>query len=153
VPAITHSLKSTIKKHKTGAFVIAAVLGLVVTGGSIALYKFRNRSVAEPVTQHALWTAQITFSPGLDVFPSLSPDGKSVAYSSDKNGRFEIYIKQIKPGGGELQLTKDGKQNLHPSWSPDGQHIAYYAKDPGGIWLMSALGGAPKQLTEFGAKP
>ena len=34
-----------------------------------------------------------------------------------------------------------------------GQRIAYYAKNRGGIWLMSALGGTPKQLTEFGARP
>jgi Tol biopolymer transport system component len=75
-----------------------------------------------------LRTTQITFSPGLDGFPSLSPDAKSVVYSSDQNGSFEIYIKQLTPGGGELQLTKDGQENLQPSWSPDGQRIAYFKK-------------------------
>ena len=85
--------------------------------------------------------------------PLLTQDGKSVVYSSDQNGSFEIYIRQLTPGGGELQLTNDGKQNLQPSWSPDGQRIAYSSRVRGGIWLVSALGGAPRQLTEFGSSP
>ncbi len=154
VSTITHSLSAEIKRHKTGAILTATALVLVSILGAVALYKFLNQS--RPGTTEArqrLSTTQITFSPGLDGFPSLSPDGKSVAYSSDQNGSFEIYIKQLSPGGGELQLTNDGQQNSHPSWSPDGQRIAYYSRNRGGIWLVSALGGTPKQLTEFGAKP
>ncbi|HEV8371088.1 MAG TPA: protein kinase [Pyrinomonadaceae bacterium] len=153
VSTITHSVSSAIKRHKTGAILTAMVLALAIIAGSIALYKFRNRIGVETVTSQVLGTMQITFSPGVDAFPTLSPDGKFLAYSSDKNGNFEIYIRQLKPGGGELQLTNDGNQNLHPSWSPDGQRIAYYSKNRGGIWLVSTLGGAPKQLTEFGARP
>src|SRR5262249_60505088 len=60
---------------------------------------------------------------------------------------------QLTTGGGELQLTNDGKLNLQPSWSPDGQRIAYCSRGRRGIWLVSALGGAPRQLTEFGSNP
>ena len=35
-----------------------------------------------------------------------------MVYSSDLNGSFELYIKQLTPGGGELQLTNDGQQNF-----------------------------------------
>ena len=124
--------------------------------GVFGLYKFLNRSRSAPQASEkpqVLRTTQLTFSTALDQFPSLSPDGNSIAYCSDQNGSFEIYIKQLTPGGGELQLTNDGRQNFHPSWSPDGQRIAYYSKNRGGIWLVSALGGAPKQLTEFGSRP
>src|SRR5262249_14341172 len=38
-------------------------------------------------------------------------------------------------------------------WSPDGQRIAYYSRMGGGIWVVSALGGPPKQLSDFGARP
>jgi Tol biopolymer transport system component len=130
------------------------VIALLLTAGGIALYKLLNR--AEPQAAdapHVLKQTQVTFSSGLDVFPALSPDGRSVAYASDQNGNFEIYVKQLSSGGGELQLTNDGQQNLQPSWSPDGQRIAYYSKRRGGIWVMSALGGAPKQITETGASP
>lgn len=45
---------------------------------------------------------QVTASPGLDVYPSLSPDGSFVAYSSDQSGSFEIYVKSFTPGGREI---------------------------------------------------
>ena len=140
------------RPHKGRAFVVAAALVLLTTAASILLYKFLNRTQPEGAPQ-VFKTTQITFSSGFDVSPSLSPDGKSVAYSSDQNGSFEIYIKQLSAGGGELQLTNDGQQNLSPSWSPDGQSIAYHSKKRGGIWVTSALGGTPRQLTETGGEP
>ena len=154
VSTITHSLSAEIKRHKTGVFIVLAVIALLLSAGAIALYKFLNRTDAKMADwPHVLKQTQVTFSSGLDEFPALSPDGRSVAYASDQNGNFEIYIKQLSSGGGELQLTNDGQQNLQPSWSPDGQRIAYYSKKRGGIWVMSALGGTPKQITESGASP
>jgi len=153
VSTITHSLSAGIRRHKAGAILALTAVTIVTTVGVIALYKFLSKRTALSDTPQLLRTTQITFSPGLDGFPSLSPDAKSVVYSSDQNGSFEIYIKQITPGGGELQLTKDGQENLQPSWSPDGQRIAYISKNRGGIWVVSALGGVPKQLTEAGARP
>jgi serine/threonine protein kinase len=142
------------KHHTTRAVVIGVALVVLITTGVIALYKFVNRT--RPVAADApqvLKTTQVTFSPGFDGYPSLSPDGKSVAYSSDQNGKFEIYVKQLSEISGELQLTNDGQQNFQPSWSPDGQRIAYHSRRRGGVWVVPALGGAPKQLSEFGARP
>jgi Tol biopolymer transport system component len=76
-----------------------------------------------------------------------------LAYSSDKSGNFEIYVKQLTPGGGEIQLTSDGQQNIQPTWSPDDQHVAYYSIERGGIWVVPAMGGRPKQITSFGSSP
>jgi Tol biopolymer transport system component len=154
VSTITHSLSAEIKRHKTGAVVMITALVVAMTACIFGLYTLVNRSRPQIIdTPQVLTTSQITFSPGLDGFPSFSPDGKSVVYSSDQNGSFEIYIKQLTPGGGELQLTNDGLQNFHPSWSPDGQRIAYHSKKRGGIWIVSAIGGVPKQLAESGARP
>ncbi len=96
---------------------------------------------------------RLTTGPGLDVNPMFSPDGNVIAYSSGHSGSFEIYAKQLTPGGREIQLTFDGAQNFDPSWSPDGQHIAYYSMKRGGIWVIPALGGKAAQLTEFGSHP
>ncbi len=142
------------ERHKTGAILAAVVLGLLITTGGIALYKLLNRNGPQTAEiPRVLKTTQITFSSGLDVFPSLSPDGTSVTYASDQNGSFEIYVKQLSSAGGELQLTNDGQQNLQPSWSPDGQRIAYHSKKRGGIWVVSALGGVPRQIAETGTSP
>jgi len=97
--------------------------------------------------------SQVTFSAGLDIYPTFSPDGNSLAYCSDTSGKFEIYIRQLEPGGTELAVTSDGGQNVEPSWSPNGQWLAYHSKIKGGIWLVSALGGEPRRLTDFGARP
>lgn len=143
------------KRGRAGRLLTAVgVLVLLLNVITFLVYKFRNANQPEtPEALQVLKTSQITFSPGLDAFPALSPDGQSVAYSSNQNGSFEIYVKQLLPGGGELQITNDGEQNFQPAWSPDGQRIAYYSKTRGGIWVISALGGSPKQITEDGAKP
>src|SRR5215813_2074149 len=62
---------------------------------------------------------QVTTWPGLDVHPSISPDGNSIAYSSDHNGGFEIYVRPIADDGRENQITNDGQANFEPAWSPD----------------------------------
>ena len=100
-----------------------------------------------------LRSAQITTWTSLDLFPTLSPDGNSVAYSSDHNGKFEIYARGVMPGAKENQLTSDGQQNLQPSWSPDGKWIAYYSQLRRGIWLIPAGGGSPRQIVDFGSRP
>jgi len=96
---------------------------------------------------------QITTSSAADIFPSFSPDGATIAYSSNVSGRFEIYLKQLSPGGRVVQLTNDGGENLQPAWSPDGRTIAYYSQIKGGIWLMPALGGVARQVVGFGSGP
>ncbi len=139
---------------------LVAFATLIVTiAAIIGLYTFvtRQRMVGTPQTSsdtRVLSSAkQITTWSGLDAHPSLSPDGNAVAYSSDRNGQFEIYVKQLIPGGREIQLTTDGGNNFEPAWSPDGNLIAYASKGRGGVWVMPALGGTARQLTEFGSYP
>ena len=154
VSTAIHDPGVELKRYKIGVFISIALLAVLIAAGSFALYKFLNTSGSQTTqAPKILKETQVTFSTGLDGFPSLSPDGKSVAYSSDQSGNFEIYVKQLSSGGGELQLTNDGQQNLSPSWSPDGQLIAYHSRKHGGIWVVSALGGTPKQLIDTGAGP
>jgi Tol biopolymer transport system component/DNA-binding winged helix-turn-helix (wHTH) protein len=96
---------------------------------------------------------QLTFSNGLDVFPTFSPDGNSIAYTSDRSGKLEIYVRQISLNGGEVQITDDGGANVEPAYSPDGQSIAYHSKIKGGIWIISSLGGTARRVTDFGSHP
>jgi Tol biopolymer transport system component len=129
-----------------------ALIGVILLGGGFGLYKLwtRSREIAPPVVSNL---ARITTWSGLDAQPTLSPDGNSVAYTSNHNGAFEIFVKQLTAGGREVQLTTDGQENFQPAWSPNGQQIAYYSKKPGGIWVIPALGGSPRQLTDFGGSP
>lgn len=130
-----------------------AVAGLLVALGIGVLLGFRAYRAAKPATTLPLTIRQITTWPGLDSNPAFSPNGESIAYSSDHSGNFEIYIRSIAADGRDMQLTTDGQQNFSPAWSPDGKRIAYYSMQRGGIFMMPALGGVARQLTEFGSHP
>ena len=60
--------------------------------------------------------------------PAWSPDGKSVAYLSDKTGEYEIY-ERPQMGGEETRITTDGSYYRYgPLWSPDGKKLLYWDK-------------------------
>lgn len=130
-------------------WLLGATALLLVT---VAAWRWQTRPQASPRAT-LLSTTQITTTPDLDLFPAFSPDGRALAYSSLRNGHFELYLRQLAPGGRELQLTSDGAENIQPVWSPDGMRIAYHSRKRGGIWVMPALGGIARQLTEFGSCP
>jgi eukaryotic-like serine/threonine-protein kinase len=133
-------------------FIFAALALAVIVVIAFTVWKTQTGRGPTGATG-ALRTVQITTWPGLDIYPALSPDGNSIAYSSDHGGSFEIYVKPLTPGAREIQLTSDGDQNFEPAWSPDGKLIAYYSKNRGGIWRVPASGGVAYQLTEFGSRP
>ena len=128
--------------------VLAGVVLLAIAPFLVVSLRWSTSSEFEIINN-----AQITTAGGLSMFPSISPDGSSVVYASDRGGTFEIYARQLNPGGGEIQLTNDGKQNFEPAWSPDGKFIAYACRGRGGLWLIPALGGTPRQLVDFGSRP
>jgi Tol biopolymer transport system component/DNA-binding winged helix-turn-helix (wHTH) protein len=125
-------------------------VGGVVLLASLWFAVRRQQQVGEHPGQGPI---QVTNSTGLDIYPSFSPDGNTIAYCSNESGSFEIYLKQLTRGGRVVQLTNDGARNLQPAWSPDGTTIAYYSHAKGGIWLIPALGGVTRQLTTSGSSP
>jgi Tol biopolymer transport system component/DNA-binding winged helix-turn-helix (wHTH) protein len=96
---------------------------------------------------------QFTDSKSLDTGAVFSPDGASIAYTSDESGQFEIYVRQMGAGTRPVQITADGGQNIQPAWSPDGRLIAYHSMRRGGIWVSPSLGGNARQLSAFGSQP
>jgi eukaryotic-like serine/threonine-protein kinase len=141
-------------KRRSGrrwALIAAAVC--VLAAGGAAAWRF-----GWPASNHAvsgsLQATQLTFSPGLSMGASLSHDGVSLAFSSNRSGRFEVYVRSTSPRGSERQITSDGQQNIEPSWSPDGKTIAYHSVAREGIWTIPASGsGSPRQLAPFGSRP
>jgi tricorn protease len=59
-------------------------------------------------------------------FPAWSPDGKEIAYWSDRSGEYQLTVRPADGSGSETQLTKYGpgfRYNI--SWSPDGKKLAF----------------------------
>ena len=86
-----------------------------------------------------------------DSQPSWSPDGKRIAFYSDRKGDLEnteIYVMDA-DGGNEQRLTENRVDDGIPSWSPDSQRIAFYSVRDGNaeIYVMDADGRNPQNLT------
>lgn len=67
---------------------------------------------------------QLTTDPAHDVMPVFSPDGRRVAFASDRAGNWDIYVMSVN-GGQPMQVTNDPSQELHASWSPDGSQLVF----------------------------
>lgn len=67
---------------------------------------------------------QLTNSPRHDRHPRWSPDGKSIAFESNRGGSFQLY--RVGAEGGEpIQVTTISTEATQPVWSPDGKHLAF----------------------------
>ncbi len=144
-----------IKKRKFSNFLSLkplSVFGIIAAVLVVGFFVWKSRQEQTEAVKF-LKPTQITTWTSLDIYPSFSPDGNSIAYSSDHGGNFEIYVKPLAPGANEIQLTSDGQQNFQPAFSSDGKFIAFYSKNRGGIWVIPATGGKTKQLTTFGSRP
>lgn len=80
--------------------------------------------------------------------PQFSPDGKRLAFMSDRNGTMEIWVAN-RDGSNPFQLTAVGDAGT-PRWSPDSQSIAFDVGSTTGtrIVTISLHGGAPQVLAQ-----
>jgi tricorn protease len=78
--------------------------------------------------------------------PSWSPDGRWIAYFSDKTGEYELTITQSDGQGKTRQLTKGGKTfRTRPNWSPDSKHILFSDKT-GAMYVTNVKTGKTKHV-------
>ena len=135
-------------RRKTGAVMLVFVL----VAAAAALTWWLTRPAA-PAPLYKL--TQLTRDTGLTWQPTISPDGKMVAYSSDRAGKgnLDIWLQQI--GGGEpVQLTRHEGDDYAPDFSPDGTHIVFRSdRTGGGLYIIPALGGSERFLAKEGQFP
>lgn len=129
---------SSVDVHPDGRTIVFDALGDIwavpIEGGE-----------AKPLTRGLAWDSQ----------PRWSPDGRSIAFVSDREGGDNVWI--MGADGSKPRAVSEEKENLvhNPWWSPDGDYIAA-KKDftsarsipAGEIWLFHAGGGGGLQITE-----
>jgi TolB protein len=92
---------------------------------------------------------QVTDSRTLNLSPSWSPDGRSLLYTSYKDGGANLYLRELNSEK-ETRLSASTGLNLGGKWSPDGQVIAVSLEKGGNtdIYLLDRAGKVTQRLTE-----
>ncbi len=136
------------RRMLTAATTIAACLVVIALG-----WRWWSSRAPQPAPLNML--KRLTSDAGLSAFPAISPDGTLVAFASDRagEGALNIWVRQT-AGGEAIRLTRGSVDDQSPAFSPDGSQIVFNSdRNGGGIFLMSALGGEPRQLVATGRRP
>jgi Tol biopolymer transport system component len=126
--------------------------GIMLTASAGALVWWLHHSPPPPANAGLI---RLTSDSGLSYMPALSPDGRLLAYASDRSGEgnMDIWVKQV-AGGEPVRLTRHPAADLEPAFSPDGTRIAFRSDREGrGIYVVSALGGYERRVADLGAQP
>jgi eukaryotic-like serine/threonine-protein kinase len=123
------------------SLMVAVSLMMMVVAA--AIYFSRRESKQEV----ALKVVPLTSYVGIQRFPSLSPDGRELAFSwnGEKQDNLDIYVQMVS-GGPPQRLTTDPAVDAFPQWSPDGNQIAFLRN--GFVYLISPRGGAERKLCQ-----
>jgi len=94
----------------------------------------------------------LTALPGYQIHPSLSPDGRRLAFVWNGQGNnYDIYVKAVDSEDAPRRLTSNEAQDLSPAWSPDGTQIAFLRITPESkqILVIPAAGGPERLIGEI----
>ena len=93
---------------------------------------------------------QLTAHPAPDRHPAWSPDGRWIAFQSERDGGNAVYL--MEADGANPKRLANGRR---PEWSPDSQQIAFVSRREGigGIFIMDRDGGNIRLLVEDGDHP
>jgi eukaryotic-like serine/threonine-protein kinase len=142
--SLVDRIKRWIRIHPAAS--AAAVLAILLVA---AILLFPPASNLEKVY------SQLTTDPGLSSYPAISPDGKWMAYASDRGGEgnLDIWLRQI-DGDNPIRRTKNPADDYDPTFSAEGTKIAFRSeRDGGGIYLLPMLEGEPQLLVRGGYGP
>ena len=130
---------------------VFAITALVALG-----YFLVSRGAVEPRFSDLNATvSRLTSLSGQELYPSLSPDGRSLVYTRQTApGNSDIYLQRV-GGQSVTNLTADSVDSeIQARFSPDGDSIAFQSNsNGGGIFVMGATGESVRRLTRFGFNP
>src|SRR5205823_615469 len=99
--------------HRTPLGAADGILFAAAPNGTSHIYVTRGRAVV-----------QLTDGDGSDLAPSWSPNRRRIAFQSNRDGNWELYVVTA-DGSNVRRLTHDCAEGGEPGWSPDGKQIAF----------------------------
>lgn len=92
---------------------------------------------------------RLTRGGSLDRMPAMSPDGRYIAFISDRAGSYDVWRMDAE-GSDPVRLTSTDEPEIHPYWTPDSRHIVYNKQVPGerlyAIWMMDVDGHGKREI-------
>jgi Tol biopolymer transport system component len=134
------------------AAVTALVAAVVVT---VSWRELRRNEASEARAEFRTGPLlRMTNHPGLTAEPSISRDGRMVAYASNRGGdNLDVWVQQTS-GGAAIRVTSDPADDRQPDVAPDGSLITFYsARAPRGIYVVPTLGGDARLVVSEGMGP
>ncbi|HEX4588967.1 MAG TPA: MdsD protein, partial [Gemmataceae bacterium] len=103
--------------------------------------------VARPVTLHEAH----------DIYPVFSPDGRQIAFASNRHGSYDVFVVPS-AGGRPKRLTSDSATDVPVGWTPDGKDVLFTSSravaypQTSALYTVPAAGGAVKPVGVVDAK-
>jgi serine/threonine protein kinase len=131
--------------RKLSPLMVAVAVVLAAAAGFVA-----PRIIVRTDNRVPVGVRRLTDFVGMEEFPALSPDGKSVAFTADLGGRRQVWVRLLSAGA-PLQVTHDDADHLSPRWSADSSSLIYFSPSPqangqGQVWEIPALGGTARPI-------
>jgi Tol biopolymer transport system component len=119
---------------------------LIALGAGIVIGLLLDRRLRPPVAPQIVSFRPLTYS-GRDLSPAASPDGRTIAFASERDGRRRIWLKQL-AADSEVALTSG--HDDYPRFSPDGSLVLFLRAQGTRLSLFRVplLGGEPRKLVE-----
>ena len=144
-PSTTAQARPTRTTMAQRAAAIAGALLLLI----VATLSYAVRGLGEPKMSASLTAIpahrQVTFT-GKSGTPTISPDGRRIAYVSDEDREKKLIVQEL-AGGQPLEIFSAPEVG-HVRWSPDGSELMMWARGSGeaGVYIMPQLGGTPRMI-------
>jgi eukaryotic-like serine/threonine-protein kinase len=137
--------------RRSRAWLWWAAAACAVGAAVVALWLYRRG----PAAVAPLELTRLTYDTGFTTDPTISADGKFVAYASDRSGEghLDIWV-QLENQRQPARLTRHPADDWQPSISPDGSRVAFRSeRDGGGIYVVGTLGGEERKIADRGLFP
>lgn len=119
---------------------VAVAGGLIVLATAAVALTMREQPPAIVPGEAMAVTTEL----GIELFPSLSPDGRLVAYTATAPRNTKVLVRAV-AGGRAIAIAEDSATPYWgPKWSPDGSAIL--VRSPGKVWLVSPTGGSLREV-------
>src|SRR5262249_7886288 len=116
--------QSLLQSSKVRSIILTTILLLIPLTLIAYLIISRKPTPSNTLPRSTSGLIRLTNNPAADEMPRWSPDGSKIAFQSNRDGKYEIYVMDV-DGANVKRLTNNQANDTDPAWSPDGKKIAF----------------------------